>query len=216
MPRGLSTIEERDSLERQIRGLCADGDNKKAATLLLEGYGRELFYFLRSRLRDRDDVQEVFSRFTEDLWRGLPGFRWQCSARVWCYTLARHAASHYIRDDRKRRARQRPLSRAGPLSEIEQQIRTETLASARTENKTRIARLRERLPADDQTLLLLRINRRLAWPEIAQVMLHEGEVVDDSVLQKEAVRLRKRYQSAKEKLQKMALDEGLVRPRGAG
>jgi len=212
----VTTIEERDSLERQIRALCADGDTKKAATLLLEGYGRELFRFLMSRLRDRDDVREVFSRFTEDLWRGLPGFRWQCSARVWCYTLARHAASHYIRDAQKRRARLRPLSQAGPLSEIEQQIRTETLASARTENKTRIARLRERLPADDQTLLMLRINRRLAWPEIAQVMLHEGEVVDDSVLQKEAVRLRKRYQSAKEKLQKMALDEGLVRARGAG
>jgi RNA polymerase sigma-70 factor (ECF subfamily) len=163
-----------------------------------------------SRLRDDDSAREVFSRFTEDLWRGLDGFRWRCPARVWCYTLARHAASHYIREGRRGRKRALPLSRAGPLSEIEQKVRTETLTLARTEAKTRMARLRERLPVDDQTLLILRITRKLTWKEIAQVMLHEGEVGEDSVLEKDAVRLRKRYQSAKEKLQEMATEEGLL------
>jgi RNA polymerase sigma-70 factor (ECF subfamily) len=206
--------EERDALEQQIHALCGAGDKTRAATLLLEGYGRELLGFLISRLRDRDAAGEVFSRFTEDLWRGLDGFRWQCSARVWCYTLARHAASHYLHEARRRRVRHLPLSRAGPVSEIAERIRTATLASARTESKSRIARLRECLPTDDQTLLILRINRRLAWTEIAQVMLHEGEVVEDSVLKKEAVRLRKRYESAKDKLRKMALKEGLVPARG--
>jgi hypothetical protein len=57
---------------------------------------------------------------------------------------------------------------------------------------------------------VLRINRRLAWTEIAQVMFHEGEVVDDSVLEKESVKLRKRYQSAKDKLRKMAVEAGLA------
>jgi hypothetical protein len=55
----------------------------------------------------------------------------------------------------------------------------------------------------------LRINRRLAWNEIAQVMFHEGEIVDIEVLEREAIRLRKRYQSAKEKLRKLALAEGV-------
>jgi RNA polymerase sigma-70 factor (ECF subfamily) len=189
------------------------GNKKKAATLLLEGYGREILGFLISRLCDRTAAEEVFSRFTEDLWRGLDGFRWRCTARVWAYTLARHAASHYIREARRRRARDLPISRAGPLSEIEERLRTETLASARTGASSQVARLRERLPADEQTLLILRINRKLAWTEIAQVMLHEGEVVEDSVLERESVRLRKRYQSAKEKLRKMALDAGLARAR---
>jgi RNA polymerase sigma-70 factor (ECF subfamily) len=204
---------ERDGLEQRIRARCEAGEKKQAVTLLLEGYGREVLGFLISHLRDRDAAHEVFAQFTEDLWRGLDGFRWQCSARVWSYTLARHAASHYIHDARRRRARQVPLSRAGPVSEIAERIRTATRASARTESKSLVARLRERLPDDDQTLLILRINRRLAWTEIAQVMLHDGEVVDGAILEKEAVRLRKRYQSAKEKLQKLAEAEGLVRSR---
>ena len=207
---------DRDALERQIRAECDAGDKRRAATLLLEGYGREVLGFLMSRLRDRDAAQEVFSRFTEDLWRGLDGFRWQCSARVWSYTLARHAASHYIIQARRDRVRNLPLSRAGPLSEIAAKIQTGSLVSARTESKSRIARLREQLPPDDQTLLILRINRRLAWTEIAQVMLHEGGAVADYVLQKEAVRLRKRYQSAKERLRRMALEEGWSARRGDG
>ena len=202
--------DERDALERRIRSLWDAGDMRRAATVLLEGYGGELLGFLMLRLRDRDAASEAFSKFTEDLWRGLGGFEWRCSARVWSYTLARHAASHYIRGARRRRERLAPLSRAGPLSKIEERIRTATLASARTESKTRIARLRERLRSDDQMLLVLRVNRRLDWTEIAQVMFHEGEVVDPAVLEKEAVKLRKRYQSAKEKLRKLALEEGLV------
>jgi RNA polymerase sigma-70 factor (ECF subfamily) len=206
----VTLVDDRDALERQIRGLYDAGDQQRAATVLLEGFGREIFGFLISRLRDRDAASEVFSRFTEDLWRGLAGFRWQCSARVWSYTLARHAASHYVREARRRRVRHVPLSVAGPLSEVAERVRTATLASARTESKSQMVRLRERLPADDQMLLILRINRRLAWMEIAQIMLHEGEVAEEAILEKDAVRLRKRYQAAKDKLRKMAIEEGLV------
>jgi RNA polymerase sigma-70 factor (ECF subfamily) len=84
-----------------------------------------------------------------------------------------------------------------------------------SEAKSQLARLRERLPADDQMLLILRIHRKLAWSEIAQIVLHKGEMADQAALEKEAIRLRKRYQLAKEKLQKMALKEGLVRARTA-
>jgi RNA polymerase sigma-70 factor (ECF subfamily) len=208
--------DERDELERRIRSLSDAGNKRQAATLLLEGYGREILGFLISRLRDHDAAAEVFSTFTEDLWRGLEGFRWLCSARVWAYTLARHAASHYVREARRRRARNAPLSHAGPLSNIEERIRTETLASARTGARSRIAQLRESLPADDQMLLILRINRQLAWTEIAQVMLHEGEAVEEAVLARESVRLRKRYQAVKKKLRTLALEAGLLRVREDG
>jgi RNA polymerase sigma-70 factor (ECF subfamily) len=200
----------RDALEDRIRAHADAGDQERAATVLLEGYGRELLGFLIAHLRDRDAAADVFSQFTEDLWRGIEGFRWQCTARVWSYTLVRHAASRYIKDARRRRGRHVPLSRAGPLSEIEARIRTATLAAARTEARSRVAQLRESLPADDQTLLILRVNRKLGWKEIAQVMVYEGEVVADDVLEKEAVRLRKRYQLAKEKLRRMAEEQGLV------
>jgi RNA polymerase sigma-70 factor (ECF subfamily) len=200
------------TLEQSIRAHCDAGDPTRAATVLLEGYGPELLGFLIAHLRDHDAVSEVFSQFTEDLWRGLGSFRWQCPARVWSYTLIRHAASHYIKDVRRRRARHVPLSRAGPLSEIEQRVRTATLTADRSEAKDRIVQLRETLPPDDQMLIILRVNRKLAWKDIARVMLPESEDASHSVLGKEAVRLRKRYQLVKDRLRQLALAEGLVRP----
>jgi RNA polymerase sigma-70 factor (ECF subfamily) len=201
---------DRETTERQIRAHCDSGEHHEAATLLLQSYGRDIFRFLMSRLRDEQASSDVFSQFTEDLWRGLAGFQWQCSARVWSYTLARHAASRHIAGAQRLRGREAPLSAAGRLSELEQKIRTQTLAAVRTEVKSRLAELREKLSLDDQTLLILRVNRKLNWKEIAQVMIDENEEATDGAIDKVAVRLRKRFQSIKEKLREMASEAGLV------
>jgi RNA polymerase sigma-70 factor (ECF subfamily) len=200
---------DRDALEARIRTACRDGDKKGAATALLEGYGQELLGFLIAHMHDRDAAAEVFSQFTEDQWRGLDGFRWQCSARVWSYTLARNAASRYLKDARRRR-RHVPLSKAGPLSAIEERVRTATLAVMRTDTKSRMAELRERLRPEDQSLLILRVNRKLEWKEIARILSHDAGAVADDILAKEAVTLRQRYQAVKERLRRMAEEEGLL------
>jgi RNA polymerase sigma-70 factor, ECF subfamily len=207
-------VVERDGVELQIRSLCEAGDRKQAARLLLEAYGGELFGFLVSRLRDRDAADEVFARFCEDLWRGLDGFRWHSSVRTWSYTLTRHAASQYVRESQRRRARHLPLSALGPLSQIADKVRSATLRSLREDSKSELVKLRERLSLDDQTLLILRVNRRLSWLEMAQVMFHDGSEVEQDLLHKEAVRLRKRYQTVKERLHKLALEAGLVEAQG--
>jgi len=201
---------DREELEREIRKHFDAGDKERAATVLLKGYGREVLGFLIARLRDRDAAADVFSLFTEDLWKGLDGFRWDCSARVWSYALARHAASRYIADAQKRRQRHVALSRAGPLSAIEQKIRTATLRAMRTEARSGIERLRESLPVEEQTLIMLRVNRKLDWKEIALIMTGDAAASHDVALEKEAVRLRKRYQLVKDKLRRMALEQGLI------
>ena len=193
-------------IESRIRLLTEAREHDKAASLLVERYGREILRFLLSRLRDPDASGEVFAQFTEDMWRGLPRFRWECSARAWSYTIARHAASRYVADARRRREREVPLS--SELSDVAQKVRTQTLAAMRTEVKSRVAELRERLSLDDQTLLILRVNRRLDWKEIARVMSDEGDV-GDATLVRDAARLRKRFQAVKEKLRRMASAEGL-------
>jgi len=202
----------REAVERDVRAHCTAGQRDAATTLLLESYGPEIFRFIMSRLRDDEAASEVFAQFTEDVWRGIDGFRWQCTARVWSYTLARHAASRYIIDARRRRAREAPLSHAGPLSELGQKIRTQTQVAMRTETKKRMAELRERLPVDDQTLLILRVTRKLDWKDIARVMVDAPDGTEAAArdLDQEAARLRKRFQLVKEKLRQMALDGGLV------
>src|SRR6478609_8622769 len=104
-------------VEERIRSAFNRGDLERAATTLLEFYGAEIFGFLVARLRNTELASEAFADFTEDLWRGLAGFRWMCSARAWAYTLARHAASRASRQRRRRGAHVVQLSDAGPISE---------------------------------------------------------------------------------------------------
>jgi RNA polymerase sigma-70 factor (ECF subfamily) len=204
--------EDREALESRIRALCEAGDYERAATLAVRGYGREVLPFLVSLLHDADAAGDVFSDFAEDLWRGLPRFEWRCTLRTWMYTLARHAASHHLSSARRNRRRNVALSEARELSQVAQQVRTETLIAFRTETKDRIAALREKLSPEERDLLVLRVNRQLDWREIAHVLLYRGEPPSDQALVREAARLRKRFQSVKEKLRKMAGEEGLFGP----
>jgi RNA polymerase sigma-70 factor (ECF subfamily) len=202
--------EEHEPIERAIRERWDARDYEAAATVLLRGYGREILAFLVSRLREPGLAGDVFSQFTEDLWRGLPAFAWRSTARVWAYTLARHALSRQLKVVQRERRRRVPLSGAPGQSKVEKQVRTETLRVLKTEVRDRMAELRQRLTSDDQMLLLLRVNRSLDWRDIAQVMLGEGEPIEAVQLDRESARLRKRFQLIKQQLRKMAEEEGLL------
>jgi RNA polymerase sigma-70 factor (ECF subfamily) len=185
------------------------GDHQRSATLILEAYGREVLGFLIAHVRDDEAVAEIFSQLAEDLWRGLKDFRWRCSARTWTYTLAHHAAQRHARHAQVRRKRLVPLSAAGPISELADRLRTATLPIARSLARDRLTRLRETLSPEDQLVLVLRVDRNLAWKEIAQVVLGDGESAEPEAIEKEAVRLRKRFQLIKEELRRLAHEEGL-------
>ena len=201
---------EREELETEIRTSFDRGDLQRAASVAIRGYGPEIFGLLAMLHRREEDASEVFSRFTENLWRGLPSFGWHCSFRTWAYTVARNASISYRRQVRRRAEVHVPLPEGSELSAIQQEVRTETLSYLRTQRKTRVLALRESLSPEDQTLLVLRVDKRLAWNDLARVMHgEEGELPDD-VLKREAARLRKRFQLVKEKLLALGRREGLV------
>jgi len=200
--------------EVRIRAAFDAAEMKLAATLLVELYGPEIFRFLVAHLRDEEVAADVFGDFTEDLWRGMTGFRWECSARAWAYTLARHSASRSIKRQRKLAQRRVALSSADHLSEIAAQVRSQTAAQLRTETRDRFAKLRRHLTEEEQTLLSLRVNRGLPWLEIARI-LAEGSVdevmqLSPKALDAEAARLRKRFQKAKDRLRRLAAEAGLL------
>jgi RNA polymerase sigma-70 factor (ECF subfamily) len=199
-----------EQIEQAIRDAHARQDFERAATLLVEAYGREVLAFLVSRLRDSLAAQEVFSIFAEDLWRGLPGFAFRCPSRIWAYAVARHAASRYRKAAARERRRNIPLSLAPSVAKIAQRARSETAAALKTERKEKLAALRARLAPHDQTLLLLRVQRKLEFRDIAQVTLHGSTEPDAAAIERETARLRKRFQMIKERLHKLAEAEGLI------
>jgi RNA polymerase sigma-70 factor, ECF subfamily len=199
--------DDREALEQRIRDECMRGNLEQAATLALEAYGHEILGFLIARLGEQRG-NEVFSEFLEDFWRGLPDFGWRSTLRTWAYTLARHATSRHLRNE-QRRPELLSTTSAG-LSALVERVRTETAAHLRTTVKDRLRELRARLPDDDQTLLILRVDRKLSWRDLACVMNEHSATPDEDELDKAAARMRQRFQAAKERLRDLAEAEGLL------
>ena len=190
-------------LEIELAALIRGKQLDRAATQALESYGAELFGFLISLLGNEADAADVFSQVGEDLWKGLPSFGLGCSVRTWLYVLARHAAARFRRSPWHRRTGE------SHLDGIVERARTQTQPWLRTDVKDRFRALRDALDPDDRSLLVLRVDRGLAWEEVARVMLGV-EAADAAVLARETDRLRKRYQLLKDELRERAREAGLV------
>jgi RNA polymerase sigma factor (sigma-70 family) len=195
--------------EAAVRAALAAGDHKSAATSALEAFGREIMSFLTVRLRALAEAEEVFSIFVEDFWKSLPEFGGRCSVRVWMYTLARNAANRYLRSaQRRHRRRWTPLP-GDSLPALAERARSETQVHLRTEVKDKLRAFREQLDPDDQVLLVLHVDRRLQWREVAIVMHENGDELAGQQLEREIARLRKRFERVKAALREHAAREGI-------
>lgn len=177
------------------------GDHAGAATAVVREYGPQLLGYLCSVLRSEADAGEVFSMFSEDLWRGLPGFRRECPLRVWCYRLAWHAAARFLRDPYRGRGRRLETNE---LSRLVEEVRSSVFLGRDQARQATLDRLRAALTPDERTLLVLRLDRGLTWSEVALVLVEErGQPVDEATL-------RKRFERLKDKLAERAREEGLL------
>lgn len=184
--------------EAELQVLLEADQIDHAVERAIRAYGPELIAWLSSMFSNEADAYDAFSWMSEELWRSLKRFDGRCSIRTWCYMLARHAAFH-IRSQRKRRE--------VPLSHIPSVLGAVTHVWNTTRRREEHARsiyaeLRRQLDEDDQTLLVLRVDRNLAWRDIAIVLL--GEDADADAVTRKAATLRKQYERVKERLRKLA------------
>ena len=200
----LSTMER--DVEAELATLIVQRAMERVATRALEEYGDEVYGFLVNRLGSEHEAAEVYAQVGEDLWKGLPTFSCKCSIRTWLYVLARHAASRFRRSPWAHRGRRTGDS---ALDEAIARPRSGTAPWLRTEVKDRFAALREALDEDDRTLLVLRVDRAMAWHDIALVMLDDDEP-DDQLIKRETNRLMKRFQLLKDELRAKAKELGIV------
>ena len=201
----------RAELENDVRALCGRGDYAGAATRALKGYGPEIFGFLVTMTPSEADASDVFAETSEALWRSLPAFAWECSLRTWAYAIARNIMRMRSRNAARKRRRGIAVGDSA-LQEVAEVVRTETLAFLRTEKRTRLQALRDALPEEDRILLVLRVDRKLAWNDLARVL---AETESDAPLAEAAVargaaRLRKQFQLVKDRLRDLAKKDGLI------
>ena len=196
-------------LETRLRALFDAGQLEDVATEVVKRYGPEILNFLAARLRSPTKAHEAFSMFCEDLWVGLPKFAWRCSARTWSYTLARNAATRLAMARHNRASHNVALTCPKVLSAMAAQVRTTTQAYQRTDVKDRFRALRDKLDLEDQTLLMLRVDRSMNWREIALTLSGDVDLADDTIA-RESARLRKAFERVKAEVKRMAEQEGLL------
>jgi len=205
---------ERAAREAEIKEACERGEHEQAVTLLLQTYAEELLSFLIARLGDCSHGEDAFALLAEELWVSLPKFEFRSSVRTWAYAVARHVAARYARAPVRRKDRNLTLSQHAQLSQLAAQLRSCTQAYRQTDVKNQVCTLREKLDPDDQMLLILRVDRELDWRDLAIVMsAGEGSAAvdpSDQALDREAARLRKRFERVKADLKRLAKESGLL------
>ena len=195
--------------EQEIRAAFDSGRMQDAATAVLAVYGDEILSFIHSRLRDRVDSDDAFAMFAEDLWSGLPSFGWRSSVRTWAYTLARNATIRQASTNNRRAARNIPLSCPSGVADLVERVRQTTACYKRTAVKDHFRALREQLDLEDQTLLILRVDRNMSWRELAQTL--SGTVdLDEASIERESARLRKAFERVKRELKRLSVAQGLI------
>lgn len=188
------------SLDARVRSLLESGDRRAAVEAVMLELGprvRGLFFTLFRR--DHDGAEEAFSLFAENLWRYLGDFQGTGQLKAWVYSIARNAAWSVHRDGWRRRGRRLDTMEAEALAE---EIRTKS--AVRLERRSgALEALRDELDLDEQTLLTLRLDERLSWDEIAEVMSSGGEPMAPATL-------RKRFERLKQRLAEVARARGLL------
>jgi RNA polymerase sigma-70 factor (ECF subfamily) len=188
------------TLEERILAAHARGAHEEAATEAIRGYGPQILGYLTRVLGSPDDAADAFSFFSERLWKGMASFEGRSSVRVWAYRVAWTAALRVAGDGYRRR---RDRLRTSMASRLAADILTRTALDDRARADDGIDRLRRRLEPAERALLVLRLDQRLSWREVAEVMRGDGEDVDEGAL-------RKRFERLKEKLGRLAQSEGLL------
>ncbi len=204
-PEDPETPRARDPVETTVRELIDAGDLDGAASLAISHYGPELHGFLCALAHDPALAADAFGAASENLWRNLAKFRWESSLRTWAYQLARNALHALRRDPRRRLERNLPLSVAASIAAVP---RSTTAPYQRSEVMKGLRVLIESLEPDDHEILILRLDRRMSWKEIARATAAEDEPA--STLDQRAAALRKRYERTKTLLKKLALEKGLL------
>jgi len=164
-----------------------------AANAALRGYGPQILGYLRATLSPTA-ADDAFSVFCEFFWTGLPKFRRESSILTWSYAVAWNAARRVLEDPQRWRAQR--LS-TDAMEAIVQEVRSSTAAHLKKETSDQLAKIRSQLDFEEQTLLVLRVDRDLAWNEIAEIMSEHGKAID-------AAALRKRFERLKVKIRELA------------
>jgi RNA polymerase sigma-70 factor (ECF subfamily) len=192
-------------VEQRVRALVASGDAAGAASVAVRAFAPEILGFLTGVAGNDADADEIFAAVGERLWRSLSTFEWRCSLRTWVYVISRREAERF------RRGARRHLAGRVRISEVADVIaaaRSSSRSAQRADRAQKLMQLRGELSPEERELLVLRVDRGLAWGDIALAFADDPESCPEEEVKRLAARMRKRFQLVREKLAVRVREEG--------
>lgn len=184
-----------DDVDARVLAHLERGAPGEAAELVVRALGPELLGYLFAVLRNEADGREAFAELSAQLLCSIERFRGDGSVKAFAYRIAWRVAIRARRAPHRRREVHLPT---GLESELGEQV-VSSAAYRRTDAKTWLETTRRALSPEDQSLLVLRIDRGLSWDEIAAAMDLRS-----------AAALRKRFERLRERLRQAAERDGLL------
>jgi DNA-directed RNA polymerase specialized sigma24 family protein len=198
-----AVIQAREGAEKTVRTLVDGGDVLRAVAEAIRLYGAEIFGFLVGVLGDNKASRDVYATIHDRVLQDLPAFSWRCSLRTWTYAIARaELARHRLR------VAPAPARPSQALASVPDP--TTTISFRPTNMRSKIATLRACLQEEDRELLILRIDRRLDWQELAVTSL--GENASRFEIERESTRLCARFALVRDALAESARQQRLLGP----
>lgn len=175
-------------------------DLRGAIDVVYRTLGPQLAAYVAAMVRDTDVADDVLGDLYLRLSEGIGKFERLGSFRGWAYRIARNLALDYLRGPRHRRERRFATSEQ---SRLVQEVREGTRPYLKTAARDALSRVRAGLDPDEQTLLILRLDRHLPWEEISEVLSEPGMSVAPAAL-------RQRFARLKEKVRQLLVREGVI------
>lgn len=182
-------------IEAEALAALDRSDHRAAAAAVIRGYGPKVLGYLAQVLPVDADAADAFSLWAEQVWRGISSFERRSAVKTWAFKAGWSAAMR-VRDDAWRRLGRR--LETGEASRLADDVRTHTVVR-REAQAAHLEKLRAELSPEDQTLLVLRLDQRMSWEGVADVLSQERAV--------EPAALRKRYERIKARLAQLVRTE---------
>ena len=196
-----------ERVELHVRALLTAGDDAGAAATALRYHGAEVFGFLLGVLDEYLNARHAYAGICERVRREIGPSGWRCSLRTWMYAVARAELRRYVTPIDETPGRGAPELATVPEPGALPNPITTLLCQVNGMDAA-IGALRQRLSPDDRVLLVLQVDRRLDFPDLALVEL--GDDASPAEIGREIPRLRKRLQSIRTALARAAAEQRLL------
>jgi RNA polymerase sigma-70 factor, ECF subfamily len=165
---GSPEVDLRDARDAELVAKSKAGDTR-AFGELVRRYQKPVFRIVLRMVRSQDDADDLTQDTFVRAHRGLKTFKEEFDFHPWLYRIAVNQAINFI-NRRKRQA-------AADIDEVPEldlksgpEPENPLQSASRGELLSRLERALERLPEDQRTVFLLRVQEGLSYEEIAKTM----------------------------------------------